>query len=665
VPDKPFRIVMFTGGRGTHSITEALLKHDQIDLTLLVNTYDDGLSTGALRRFVSGMLGPSDIRKNIARLINPTDRADRACKTLLEYRFPIDMEFNDARSALSHFASGSMDALSSPLKEHGMDLNLRQTKQLADYANSFLNYLDQQICAGSSFNFSDCSLGNIFFTGCYLQSGRSFNHAIDELSKLCVMRGKVLNVTTGENLVLVALKKDNTFLPDEAAIVSFQEPVPIQELFLLPQYLTPEEIKRLQHMENKNALQTLRQLSVMPKINPLAREVLETADMIIYGPGTQHSSLFPSYLTTDLALAIANNKTAEKIFVGNIYKDYEIRNETAISLIEKLFFYLNAKGLYSYAWNDLVTLFFLQHPGATPLDSDYVFFDAAAFPYPLEKVVLTNWETRAGAHSGGMIVDEIVSVVNSKLQKRLKAFPHTVSIIVPALNEERTIFSVLKDLAHLDLDSLGLGKEIIVVDGGSSDRTTELARTVPDVQVLRLEKPLGRGAALRHGIDKAGGNIIVFYPCDGEYSVKNLFQVVQEISKNEFQAVFGSRAIKCVNVSQRISDIYQGNYFLYFASKYGGMMVSLLCLVLFNRFVSDPLTGIKAFDGRLLKNLKLTSNSLNLETEIVAKLGQRGIFILELPVDYRPRTRKEGKKTTVLDGMRAILTLLSLRFKRA
>src|SRR5258706_15489635 len=103
--DNPFRIVMFSGGRGTGSITEALMKHDQISLTLLVNTYDDGLSTGALRRFVPGMLGPSDVRKNIARLIDPTDRADRACKFLLEYRFPVDMEFTRARTVLTHFVS--------------------------------------------------------------------------------------------------------------------------------------------------------------------------------------------------------------------------------------------------------------------------------------------------------------------------------------------------------------------------------------------------------------------------------------------------------------------------------------------------------------------------------------------------------------------------------
>ncbi len=658
-----FRIAMFSGGRGTHSITEALMKHAQIELILLVNTYDDGLSTGALRRFVPGMLGPSDVRKNIARLIDPTDRADRAFKFLLEYRFPQSTPAQKAIAALTGFAKESWDTLEADIHPYALDLNHRQTKIIAGYARAFIAYYDEQIKAGKLFEFSDCSLGNLFFTGCFLQSNRSFNEAIDAFSKVSPLRGQVLNVTAGENLVLVALKKDNTYLADEAAIVSIQDATPIEEIFLLPNYLTPDETTQLRARDHRGALEFLGQRAITPKMNPQAKSVLESADMIIYGPGTQHSSLFPSYFTQDLAAAIARNTAAEKIFVGNIYKDYEIRNETAASLVNKLFFYLNSKGKNAFSWNQLVTLFFLQNTSpATGASSDYVFFDPATFPYPLDTVVLTDWETKDRGHSGGMVVDEIVSVVNSKLQKKLKPFPHTVSIIVPALNEERTLATVLKDLTQLNLTSLDLGKQIIVVDGGSTDHTLELARKQSDIEIYTLPKPLGRGAALRMGIEKATGNICVFYPSDAEYSVNDLLQIIQEVSKNEFQVVFGSRAIKCVNVSQRILDIYQGNYLMYFMSKYGGMLVSSLSLVLYNRFISDVFTGIKAFDTRLLKSLKLTSNGLNLETEIVGKLGRRGLFILELPVDYWPRTRKQGKKTTVWDGIVAILSLIYHRF---
>lgn len=62
----PTRVVLFCGGRGSATIIRALLRQTDVELTLLVNAYDDGLSTGALRDFIPGMLGPSDFRKNLS-----------------------------------------------------------------------------------------------------------------------------------------------------------------------------------------------------------------------------------------------------------------------------------------------------------------------------------------------------------------------------------------------------------------------------------------------------------------------------------------------------------------------------------------------------------------------------------------------------------------------
>ena len=99
--DGKLRIAMFSGGRGTGAITEALLRHSDIELTLLVNTYDDGLSTGLLRRFIPGMLGPSDVRKNISRfLAQKSDPSSQALLFLIEYRFPDPFETIEALSLL-------------------------------------------------------------------------------------------------------------------------------------------------------------------------------------------------------------------------------------------------------------------------------------------------------------------------------------------------------------------------------------------------------------------------------------------------------------------------------------------------------------------------------------------------------------------------------------
>ena len=89
----------------------------------------------------------------------------------------------------------------------------------------------------------------------------------------------------------------------------------------------------------------------------------------------------------------------------------------------------------------------------------------------------------------------------------------------------------------------------------------------------------------------------------------------------------------------------------------------MLTLLLYNRYVTDVLTSVKAFDARLLRSLNLQSKGVDLETEIVAKLSRRREYMLELPVEYEPRPREAGKKITALGGLKAVLALFRYRFR--
>lgn len=654
-------VALFAGGRGGTTLLEVLRNHRDVNLSVIVNAYDDGLSTGAIRRFLPGMLGPSDIRKNIATLIPDSSEGERSLKAAIEYRLPAGLDFDGGKRLLEGLCN-------SECGEKDLDnifggLSVRHSRMIVKYVDIFLEYCLQRSNEGVYFDFSDCALGNILIAGSFLNEGRDFNRCVKALSEACGISSRVVNVTDGRNLVLMGLKEDGQFLKNEAEIVSKQNETKICDIFLLKDYLSESDSLKIASLSLDQAIVFLKEKSIIPNNNPEVLDIIKEADVIIYGPGTQHSSLLPSYMTRGVGSAIEGNTRAEKIFISNILKDHEIQSETANSLVRKLEFYLTCKGQWKADPSRLINRFFFQTNQNSPNSCDYVSFDKNDFDFPLEKVVLGNWESVPGKHSGGRVFEEIISIVNTRLQRKIKTFHHQVSIIVPGLNEERTVAKVLHELMLLDFHSLGIGKEIIFVDGGSFDKTLEIAKKFQDIKVFSLEGKFGRGAALRLGFDKANGNVIAFFPCDNEYNVGDLKKVVETLVKSEFKVVFGSRAIKCVDLSRQVKEIYPNNALGYLISKYGGMLFSILCLLLYNRYVSDVLTGIKAFDSRLLKSLNLTCNGVDLDLEIIAKLGRRRTFIFEIPVDYKARRKHEGKKTTTLDGFKGIWALFRFRLR--
>ncbi len=656
-PEHRLKVALFSGGRGTGSITDALLKYDNIELTLLVNTYDDGLSTGLLRRFIPGMLGPSDVRKNISRFLHHRpDHQSQALLVMMEYRFPDPMETQKALDTLRVLTDSENPGPIDPeLLKARENLSVSQLRTVASYLKAFLDYYEASE-KPSWFVFPDVSLGNILFAGCYLKNGQNFNKTVTEFSALAEIGNAVLNITNGENRVLVAVKENGMFLHDEAHVVGPQDSSRIEEIFLLRDYLGTDS--KMEDRSKAEKVEFLRDQENLPTLNPAADQALRQADIIIYGPGTQYSSLFPSYLTIGVAEAIAANVDAEKIFIANIAKDYDILGEDATTLVKAFLSTMSRKSAVKINPPELVSRFFFQKPepdkqGATP----YMPFYADEFGYPLEKVMWLDWEGDAGKHSGSRTVSELLLVVEEHIKKRVQHMSHKVSIIVPVLNEERTITHVLRDLHNLQFPGVTLEKEVIVVDSGSTDRSFELAGQEKSVRLYRLQHSYGRGAALRMGLARAKGDIAVFFPADDEYRVDDIVRVVMPLIRQEFPVVFGSRAFNSTDLTGTLKRVYGRKGFLYSASKYGGIMLSILTLVIYNRFISDPLTSIKGFNTRIFRDMKFTCKGFDFDIELIAKIARAGHVILEVPVSYRARTVQEGKKITVWDGITCLVTL--------
>ena len=174
--------------------------------------------------------------------------------------------------------------------------------------------------------------------------------------------GLVENVTDGTNAFLVALEVDRGILVSEAEIVDAKQPNRIAEVFLIDRPLSEDDRARLAGLSREECVRWLEEHSKPLPLNPRLRDRIAAANLIIYAPGTQHSSLFPSYLTKDLSRAIASNLTAMKLLVTNIQADAEISGSTAVDIVERAVYYLKEKGRLPLPVPSLITHYIINDP---------------------------------------------------------------------------------------------------------------------------------------------------------------------------------------------------------------------------------------------------------------------------------------------------------------
>ena len=529
------------------------------------------------------------------------------------------------------------------------EIQFEAINKISTYITLFLEHLSLKEKSGVQFNFADCSLGNILFSGAFLYCDRDFNNAIKEFSIFCHARGNVINITDGENFILSGLRENGDLLLDEASIVAPSK-INVKEVFLLK-----SNLKSIDGQDKSN-LEKMINDQKYPNISKVAEKILKEADIIIYGPGTQNSSLFPSYLTSGVCEAIQSNKNAAKIFISNIIKDNDIFDESVNSILRKFHFYMQRKNKVSVAANDLITHIFIQENNqnnskAIPINKLDVEFEKI----PLR---ITDWESQNGKHAAGVISDEIIRIAQELAIENLEDTHHLASIIVPCLNEIKTIKKALTDISRINFFNFDLDKEIIVVDSGSTDGSLEVIKSFSDIKIVSLPKGTKRGEAYQAGIDMAKGNIIVFYPSDDEYNVNDLDKIISPIIAGHTDFVIGSRSIKYTNVKKRILSIYQGKRIPYLISKFGGATLSILMLIFYDRYITDTLSTVKAFSRKKFKDMKLSGKTVDFDMQLIINFIKAGNYIQEVPVEFTPRMKKDGKKITLFDGLRSIYSIL-------
>jgi dolichol-phosphate mannosyltransferase len=226
----------------------------------------------------------------------------------------------------------------------------------------------------------------------------------------------------------------------------------------------------------------------------------------------------------------------------------------------------------------------------------------------------------------------------------------TLSIVIPAYNEERFIGTLLEKIRAVDLAPLGIEKEIIVVDDCSKDRTAEIAASVPGVALKRLAVNAGKGKAVRTGIALATGEYLIIQDADLEYDPNDYVPMLHALLSGRADVVYGSRYLgRGRHTNQSL------------AAYLGGRSLSLAALAFTGRYLTDTVTALKLFHRQQIAALELETSGFELDHEITARMAHRGARFVEVPIRYSPRTREEGKKIGMRDWFIAVQTFVRYR----
>ena len=226
----------------------------------------------------------------------------------------------------------------------------------------------------------------------------------------------------------------------------------------------------------------------------------------------------------------------------------------------------------------------------------------------------------------------------------------TLSIVIPAYNEERFIGTLLEQIRAVDLAQFDIEKQIIVVDDCSKDRTAEIAGRVPGVTLKRMPANGGKGRAVRAGIATASGEYLIIQDADLEYDPNDYVPMLRVLLSGRADVVYGSRYMGRGRHSNQSLAAYLG-----------GRSLSVIAWVFTRRHLTDTVTALKLFHRDQLADIELETSGFELDHEITAKMAHRGARFAEVPIRYMPRSREEGKKIGPKDWFIAVRTFVRYR----
>ncbi|NOY17137.1 MAG: hypothetical protein GXP23_09450 [Gammaproteobacteria bacterium] len=640
-------VVIFSGGRGSTVLSKRLVRQPGLSLTVLINGYDDGASTGEVRRFLGDCLGPSDFRKNASRFASELNTCECALIDLFDLRLPMGLSDQDGISTVKLLVAQHIDKLPpavNAVRSVAQRLSAETLARVADRLGHFLS-----IVKSGGFAFADCAIGNLVFAGCYLSEGRNFNRAVNNYCGLMGLPdGLIVNVTNGENLFLVALDRSNHFLASEEAIVDSARKNHIEDIYLIAHPIGESEKTLLEKMDKVAVMEWLQQRSIAPVANPAALEVLERADLIIYSPGTQHSSLYPSYMTPKIGLAITANFKAIKLLITNIYEDAEITNYQAVDIADRARFYLREKDRRDYPDPLLVTHSLINYPDQARSSTAHIApGDLGLIDDPRAIRIGEYEDASSGFHDADKALTPFINTIFRQRQSLKLAV-----LMQEAISADKITQSVLQMLRHGTAEQL---QKIDLLSELESPLPSSLQERLPFQTIHVLPEDI------QQFLSESDYDYVVLFESSGMYHGGDIMKLISVLESSDLDAVWGSRRLSVNDIHDSYRLRFQHRHIIGAISYLGSHLLSLVYLFLFGRYISDSLSGVRVIRKNLLVEIPFNQEPTIYNQQLLSGILRKRGEVLEMPVRFFSQSPKKVKRTTIIDGLKALGVILKNR----
>lgn len=624
----PLKVALFCGGRGSASIIHELLRWPSVQLTLIVNAYDDGLSTGVLRNYITQMLGPSDFRKNLSYLLDPYSTSQYALKTLLESRLSVEKHAAELDQLKDYaYQKESLSPANKTWAGLFAALESQQASIVRTLLHHFFEYANQQsyVC-----DYRDCSVGNLIFAGAYLKHQQNFNAATKYMSELVHSQALLINVSQGENRILTGLKQDGSLLTSEAAIVGKQSNIPIQDLFFLKKPVNMQDWEKLSEQPLSQKITWLQQQEELPTLSPEADIALTEADIIIYGVGTQHSSLYPSYRIAKHALQQA--PAACKIFISNLDVDHDIQGFTSATVIDAALKYLgdphNQHHVISHVLLDKHSSLDVGCLGTRKI-------------YKHCRILRDTWANpfKKQVHNGAYVVKKLFDLWETNLAAQQNNLP-IADIFVDMHKRSLGLDELYDECLEIDWKQRLKRVNLLINTPINQPLNLQSNTDVIDIKTWHGEGHFPEVSYFFHWLFDEKSEYLILLTGDGKYCLRDVVLGMHLLEESHFGAVFGSRNQSRKQFKTSLIAAYGEKNLLNRLSFMGSFLISALFAIRFGLLFSDPLTGFRIFKRSRLTSLsrkQLTTNHPSLRTlvQLTSFLCKNQIEIAELPINYR------------------------------